>query len=263
MKTPVHLVAHRGNARDFPENTLPALQSAVDLGVRFVEFDVQMASDLVPVVIHDDDLQRTAGVPGSVFERSSSQLAALEVNEDARFGGRYRGVRIPLLTDVVAFLDGHPAVTAFVEIKRASLRHFGTEAVAAKILETLWPVRTHCAVISFDMPAVHLARQGGFDIGWALTDYDEHARLKCEALRPEFLFCNHEKLPPDGSRLWKGPWRWALYEVATPELARGLLQRGADLIETMAVASMVEALRHPRESGDPSSAGKGSPLSRG
>ena len=43
----VHLVAHRGNARDFPENTLPALQSAIDLGVRFLEFDIQLSAGTV------------------------------------------------------------------------------------------------------------------------------------------------------------------------------------------------------------------------
>ena len=47
----IHLIAHRGNARDFPENTLPALQSAVELGIRFIEFDVQLSADGVPVVI--------------------------------------------------------------------------------------------------------------------------------------------------------------------------------------------------------------------
>src|SRR5262245_21192881 len=131
------LVAHRGNARDFPENTLPALQSAVDLRVRFVEFTVHLAGDLMPVVIHDDDLKRTGGVSGSIFDRSSRDLAVTEVNETARFAGRYHGVCIPLLKEVVIFLNAHPEVTAFVEIKRASLRHFGTEPVVNKILEIL------------------------------------------------------------------------------------------------------------------------------
>jgi hypothetical protein len=39
------IIAHRGNAAEFPENTLEALQSAVDLGVRHVELDVQLSAD--------------------------------------------------------------------------------------------------------------------------------------------------------------------------------------------------------------------------
>ncbi|MGH7485226.1 MAG: glycerophosphodiester phosphodiesterase family protein, partial [bacterium] len=54
----IHLVAHRGNARDFPENTIPALMSAVELGVRFLELDIQLSIDGVPMVIHDHELLR-------------------------------------------------------------------------------------------------------------------------------------------------------------------------------------------------------------
>ena len=44
-------------------------------------------------------------------------------------------------------------------------------------------------------------------------------------------------------RLWLGPWRWAIYEVETLEVALSLAERGADFIETMAVAPMIQAFR--------------------
>ena len=239
-----HLIAHRGNARDYPENTLPALQSAVDLGVRFLEFDVQLSADEVPVVIHDHELARTAGIPGVVFDLTATELTRTEVNEPQRFGGRHRGTRIPLLSEVVSFIAERREITAFVEIKRASLRRFGHEIVVPKVLEALKPVRSRCVVISFDLPAVHMARQrDGQAIGWVLSEYDGHTRLKYEAFKPEYLFCDHEKLPGDAPRLWRGPWRWAIYEVDTPELALSLAERGADFIETMAVAPMIQAFR--------------------
>ena len=53
------LVAHRGNAADFPENTLPALRSALDAGIPWVEIDVHLSADGVPFVIHDVRLDRT------------------------------------------------------------------------------------------------------------------------------------------------------------------------------------------------------------
>ena len=239
-----HLIAHRGNARDFPENTLPALESAVDLGVRFLEFDVQLSADRVPVVIHDHELARTTGTPGCVFDVRAAELARTEANEPGRFGGRHRGTRIPLLSEVVDFLAERHEITAFVEIKRASLRHFGHEMVVAKVLDALKPVRSRCVVISFDLPAVHMARQrDGQAIGWVLSEYDAHARLKYEAFKPEFLFVDHEKLPAHAPRLWRGPWRWAIYEVDDPGLALSLAERGADFIETMAVAPMIQAFR--------------------
>ena len=239
---PIHLIAHRGNAREFPENTLPAFASALSMGVRRLELDVHLSADGVPIVLHDHQLLRTTGQSGTVFELSAQQLAQLEAYEPQRFGERFRGTRIPLLRDVLALLDGRPDVTLFVEIKRASLAQFGHDQVMARVLDTLWPARTQCVVISFDLAAVYRARQlGGVAIGWVLSDYDAHSRLKYEALQPEFLFCDHEKLPRHGA-LWRGPWRWAIYEVDSLPLALSLASRGVQYIETMAVHELSEAL---------------------
>ena len=237
----VHLVAHRGNARDCPENTLPAFESAIELGLRFIELDIQLSIDHVPMVIHDHDLLRTTALDGTVFERTAADLATLSAGEPQRFGDRFAAARIPRLSDVVDLLLQHREVTLFAEIKRASLRQFGHETVVPRVLEVLKPLRPRCVVISFDLAAIHMARQlGGYPIGWVIGEYGGHERLKFEALKPEFLFCDYEKLPAAGN-LWRGPWRWALYEVVDPAIATALVARGADFIETMAVAPMVQA----------------------
>jgi glycerophosphoryl diester phosphodiesterase len=240
---PIHLIAHRGNARDCPENTIPAFTSALSLGLRYLELDVHLSSDGVPVVSHDHQLQRTTGRSGLVFDLSAEQLAQIDAHEPQRFGERFRGTRIPLLQEVLALLEGRPEVTLFVEIKRASLAHFGHEQVVARVLEALYPMRSQCVVISFDLAAIYRIRQlGGLAVGWVLTDYDAHARLKYEALQPEFLFCDHTRLPARGA-LWRGPWRWAIYEVDSLPLALSLAARGIHYIETMAVYPMTEALQ--------------------
>lgn len=239
----VHLIAHRGNAGEFPENTLPAFVSALELGVRFLELDVQLSADGVPVVIHDAQLARTTGAPGSVFDHDAAVLAQLNAGEPARFGDRFRDVRLPLLKDVLALLEQRPDITLFVEIKRESVQQFGHDQVVSAIAAVLRPRRTQCVVISFDLTAVQRTRQlSGLPVGWVLRDYNPHAQLKCEALRPEFLFCNHLKLPASGS-LWHGPWRWAIYEVRSTGLALELAGRGADYIETMMVRQMGDAMR--------------------
>jgi glycerophosphoryl diester phosphodiesterase len=154
---------------------------------------------------------------------------------------------LPLLRDVVRLLTGRPEITLFVEIKRASLNEFGHDQVVSQVLEVIKPWRTQCVIISFDLTAIHRARHlGDAPIGWVLEESDEHSRLKYEALRPDFLFCDHEKLPP-GARLSPGPWRWVIYEVTTLPLALSLAERGADYIETMAVRTMSTALRERRD----------------
>ncbi len=239
----MHLVAHRGNAHEYPENTLPAFESALALGLRCLELDVQLSADGVPVVIHDHRLERTAAIPGTVFELRASELARLDACEPERFGERFRGTHIPLLREVLGLLDGRPDITLFVEIKRASLGQFGVDRVVTRVLETLKPVRAQCVVISFDLAAVYRARQiSGGPIGWVLSEYDTHSRLKYETLQPEFLFCDHEKLPASGA-LWRGPWHWAVYEISSMSLALALAKRGVEYIETMSVSQMSEAMR--------------------
>jgi glycerophosphoryl diester phosphodiesterase len=96
-------------------------------------------------------------------------------------------------------------------------------------------------VISFDLPAVQLARKlGGLRIGWVLTRYDEASREQCTALAPEFVLCNYTKFPATGA-LWPGPWRWASYEVRSAAVARELEARGVPLIETMAIGELTAA----------------------
>ena len=239
---PIQLVAHRGNAGEYPENTLPAFESALDLGLKFLELDVQLSADGVPMVIHDPRLERTAGVAASVFDLRSSELMRIEAGESQRFGDKYRGTTIPRLQDVLTLLTSRPDVTLFVEIKKESLVRFGNDQVVARVLQAIKPVRQQCVVISYDLPAIFRARQiGDAAIGWVLNQYDAHSRLKYEALQPEFLFADHESLPPTGA-LWRGSWRWVIFEVVSLALAQSLAARGAYHIETMAVREMSRAV---------------------
>ena len=77
----IHLVAHRGNAGEFPENTLPAFTSALEFGLRFLELDVHLSADGIPVVIHDHELIRTTGRPGSVFDLRARELSLIDAGE--------------------------------------------------------------------------------------------------------------------------------------------------------------------------------------
>jgi glycerophosphoryl diester phosphodiesterase len=241
------LIAHRGNAAEYPENTLPAIRSALDLGARYVEFDVQLTADRQPVLLHDSNLKRTAGIDRNALEMTLAELAEVRVNEEARLGNRFTDVGIPTLAQAASLLESHPTATAFVELKRASLRAFGHEAVVHRVIEVLKPVMRQCVLISFDLATVHHIRQTtSYRIGWVLPEYTNLSALKCEALAPDYVFCDHQLLTQGASRLWRGPWRWAIYEVTEPKLAVELAARGARLIETMAVRSMLRALRSMR-----------------
>jgi glycerophosphoryl diester phosphodiesterase len=241
------IIAHRGNAAEFPENTLESLGSAVDLGVTHVEFDVQLTSDHVPVLMHDSDLARVGGRSECVHDLTWPALAELPVGEVARLGRRHAFVRPPSLAQAVEAIAGWNGVTAFVEIKRASIRRFGRETVLRRVSEVLQPVLDRCVLISFDHASLRILRpMTGARIGWVLPAVDDAARADAASLAPEYLFANIERLPPAPEPLWPGPWSWALYEVRDIRTARECLDRGAAYVETMAVRGLLEAYEESR-----------------
>lgn len=228
------IVAHRGNAADFPENTLPAFGSALEAGLSWVELDVQLSADGVPFVIHDITLERTTRRCGDLRRMAAAELMDVDAGEPRRFGAHQRGVRMPRLDEFAGLLSRYPAACAFIEIKRASLAHRGRETCLERILDALAPVADRCIMISFDAPVVAMARAGnGRPIGWVIERFDRTALDQLAALEPDFVFYDYLKLPDDAP-LPAGPWRWAAYEVKTPARAMIEAGRGATLVETMA-----------------------------
>jgi glycerophosphoryl diester phosphodiesterase len=235
------IVAHRGHAAHWPENTLPALDAAVAAGARWVEVDVQLCADGVPVLLHDAHLTRVAGREGSIFDLSSAELGDISVGEPARLGARFPEARAPTLAAFADWLAAHPKVTAFVEFKVESIERFGRETVLAACISAMAPARGRWAPISFDHEILALAGDAGFeDLGWVVRGFDAAVAERARALPARWLFCNQTRLP--AGRLPRGPWDWVIYEVANASEAQSLMARGARWLETMAAASLREGL---------------------
>lgn len=237
----LELVAHRGDAFDFPENTLEAFDSAVRAGLRHLECDVQLAADGTAFVVHDANLTRVAGVDVDVLRSAPATLDAIAPAEPARFGERFRGVRLPRLRALADWLALRPTLHLFVELKRASLTHHGRERCVDVTAAALAAVRERCTIISFDHDVLPPARAAGFSIGWVLPTWEPATLAALAALAPTVVFCDRLKLPATGP-LPSGPWDWAVYEVRDAATARALHARGVRYIETMAVAAMRRAL---------------------
>ena len=234
------LVAHRGYAGRYPENTIVSIRAALDAGVGAVEFDVQFTADRIPVVLHDASLQRTAGVDREIFDLPLARAREIEVGEPQRFGAAFAGVTMPTLAEVVEVLGAWPDATAFVELKRESLRRFGVAAVVDRVLEDLRPVIPRAVVISFDREAVAMARdRGAVRIGWVIDGYDDTGRALAEATSPEYLFCDRPLVPDPPEQLWPGPWRWVVYGIETAEAAVEMARRGVTIVDTMGVAELL------------------------
>lgn len=93
------VVAHRGLAQGYPENTLPAFRHAIDFGVDYIEVDLRMTKDRIPVILHDDTLDRTTNGQGEV---SALTLAEIKKLDAGSFGGpEFEGEKIPTLDETL------------------------------------------------------------------------------------------------------------------------------------------------------------------
>lgn len=102
MESELTLIAHRGYSSEFPENTIPAFEGALDIGVDYIETDVQMTKDGRLVLFHDNDLLRITGVEGTVSDYTYAELSAMDAG--GWFDSAYEGVRIPTLEELLLLL---------------------------------------------------------------------------------------------------------------------------------------------------------------
>ncbi len=111
----IALVAHRGGAALAPENTLAAFRKGLDLGADFLEMDVHLTQDGIPVVIHDPTIDRTTDARGIVGNMTLEQLQSH--NAAAKFPGGWSGKEpAPTLAQVLDLAKGS-TVRLEIEIK--------------------------------------------------------------------------------------------------------------------------------------------------
>ena len=246
------LIAHRGDAQRYPENTLPAINAAVQAGAKYVEFDIQLTANHIPVLFHDAGLKRTTGVEGCIHDLTDHQLKNFSAHEPNRLGESFAPTAIVSLAQACQALATTPAVTCFVELKEESLATFGTSVVVDAVLDVLkcQPAAERFVVISFNLDALLAARQTGWpNIGWVLHTWDDSSRRSAEQLQPQYLFSNTRKIPQTDQPFWPGPWRWAVYEVTDADTALAWAKRGADFIETFRIADLLGDPRWANDGG--------------
>lgn len=108
------IIAHRGYSARAPENTMAAMEAAVEAGADALEWDVHVASCGTPVLLHDPHLGRTTNGVGPVRRRTFSQLQALDAG--VWFSPTFAGQRIPSLAEALERVKGRVA-RVYCEIK--------------------------------------------------------------------------------------------------------------------------------------------------
>jgi glycerophosphoryl diester phosphodiesterase len=199
----LEILGHRGARHEAPENTLSGFRYLRDLGIRAVEFDIQVAGDGELVVIHDDRVDRTTSGQGPLREFSTAELAQLDACHHRRYP----------ITDVAEsdwpVQEGVPTLAAVLEVLR-DFHHLQLEvkarreedvAVVVRRLPELWrPFGQRAITTSFDAEYLRRIRLAAPEIPRGLlieTDHGgdpvrEAVELGCVSLGPHYSLCTPE-----------------------------------------------------------------------
>jgi glycerophosphoryl diester phosphodiesterase len=154
---PPLICAHRGSSGHAPENTLSALDLAVEHGAGQVEVDVQLTADGQAVLIHDETLNRTTSGKGLVAEHTLEQLRLLDAG--TWFGREWAGEKLPTLEEVLVGLGDR--VTFNLELKGAAGQALEDEVTR---LVKAHGLADRCLLTSFDHSRIGRLADAGVDI---------------------------------------------------------------------------------------------------
>lgn len=193
-------IAHRGGGAAAPENTLAAIRTGAAAGFRMVEFDVMLSRDGVPLLIHDETLERTTDGHGLVCERDFAALQRLDAG--GWHSPAFAGERLPSLEqtlDLLLALD----LDANIEIKPARGFEQATGETAARLIAARWPSgRPPPLLSSFDFSALDAARRVAPQLprGLLFEEVPDDWRAQMRARDAVSIHCDHSRLSDERMR---------------------------------------------------------------
>ncbi|MEM7041520.1 MAG: glycerophosphodiester phosphodiesterase [Pseudomonadota bacterium] len=240
------IIGHRGTAGLAPENTLAGIQRAHQEGASFVEFDVKLTADAVPILMHDDSLGRTTNGRGKVALKSFDEIQELDAG--AWFAPEFAGERVPSLRATLE-LCIELGVGVNVELKPCPGREEETARLALRTLAETWPAHLDLQpplISSFDRKALASAGAAAPDLprgclftrvpgSWRAT----FAALACSTLNVSNRWIRQKHVEAASA----DDIPVLVYTVNDPDRAVDLWDMGVTAIFTDRVDLMVDALK--------------------
>lgn len=227
------LFAHRGGGALAPENTLAAIRLGHALGYRAAEFDVKLSRDGVPLLLHDDTLERTTNGRGNAREHDWAELAKLDAG--AWHSEAFRGEALARF-DAAAKLLESLGTLANVEIKPCPGRDSETGATVAALAAEFWKgAKVPPLMSSFSFAALESAHLIAPELprGWLTPQVEDEDFRRLEVLEAASLHTDHRKLERAMvARLHDAGYRVLAYTVNDIARAEELFAWGVDAIFT-------------------------------
>lgn len=227
------IVAHRGGGTLAPENTLAAIRHGATLGFRGVEFDVMLSGDALPILIHDETLERTTTGKGGVAATPYAELAKLDAG--GWKGARWKDERIPSF-EAAGRLCRELDVWANVEIKPAAGFERATGTAASMMARELWKgAALPCLLSSFAVESLEAAQAAVPELprGYLVDRIPEDWRRTMQRLGCVALHCNQKYLTREqADAVHAAGYAVLCWTVNDPAVARRLLDWGVECLVT-------------------------------
>lgn len=149
------VIGHRGARAYAPENTVVSIETASSLGVEWVELDVKLTKDGIPIIFHDEELGRTTNGTGLVAQTTYEDLRDLD--SGSWFGDSFVQTRIPTLEEAVDVILKHN-LGFNLEIKPCPGREKETAEVALDYMSRMWDDMDKILISSFQHVSLESAR---------------------------------------------------------------------------------------------------------
>jgi len=229
------ILAHRGGGTLAPENTLAGVRRGMAAGFRAIEFDVMLARDGVPVVLHDPKLGRTVAGRGSVADIDALDLAARDAG--AWFGPEYAGEPVPLFVEFAQYCKAH-GVWMNIEIKPVPGFEAQTGTVVARLAAALFADELAAGRVdrvpllsSFSEDALAAARDAAPAVprAWLTSSIPPDWEGRARALDAVAIHTDHKRLTAAAATQVKAAgFGLFCYTVNEPARARELFGWGVD-----------------------------------
>ena len=223
------VIGHRGAAAYAPENTLASFREARKRGATWVETDVKLTADGVPILMHDASLKRTTGLDRLVAETKRAQLPS----------------GVPTFEEAIACF-AELGLGCNVEIKPSRGRERETAQVAVETLRRCWPSHLPQPLLSsFKEASLAAAHEAAPEFARALLldRFTGDWRARAEALGAIGINTNGVRLTaPWCAAIKQAGFLLGVYTIDEPAVARALVGMGVDCIITDAPDLILAAL---------------------
>jgi glycerophosphoryl diester phosphodiesterase len=226
------VIGHRGAMAYAPENTLASFREARRRGASWVEIDVKLTADAVPIVMHDSSLARTMGIDRLVAETPRAELPS----------------EVPSFEEAIDCFR-ELGLGCNVEIKPCEGREGETARVTVETLRRCWPAGLPAPLLSsFKDAALLAASQAAPEFARALLIgvLGDDWRARAEAVSAVGINTNGKLLTaPRTVEVCKAGYTLSAYTINDGDVARALVGMGVDCIITDAPDVILRALGEP------------------